>query len=195
MTTTLAVIAIVLTVGLGVVVFLLISAQVETFRSLKQIREQAGLIDRATPIDLGEARDLPASAVGLPARLDDETRALVLFLSDKCFVCRSIAVGLRGTLPPGLWLVLDPGTAPADADIAPELGFRPDDVIVDRGRTIMKSIGILLTPLVVVVEHGRLRRASGITSTRQVYEMVGALVPADTTTIHSLDSDHEGMRA
>jgi hypothetical protein len=195
MTTTLAVVAIVLTAGLGVVVFLLVSAQVETFRGLKQIREQAGLIDRATPVDLGEARGLPASAVGLPARLDSETSALVLFLSDKCFVCRSIAAGLQGTLPPGLWLVLDPGTAPAGADIAPELGFRPDDVIVDQGRTIMKSIGILLTPLVVVVEHGRLRRASGITSTRQVYEMVGALVPVDTTTIHSLDSDHEGMRA
>ena len=195
MTTTLAVAALVLTVGLGVVVFLLISAQVETFRSLKQIREQAGLIDRATPVDLGEARDLPASAAGLPTALDDETSAIVLFLSDKCFVCRSIAAGMRGTLPPGVWLVLDPGSAPEGADIAPELGFDPADVIVDRGRTIMKNIGILLTPLVVVVEHGRLRRASGITSTRQVYEMVGALVPVDTTTIHSLDSDHEGMRA
>ncbi|MEU8704356.1 hypothetical protein [Streptomyces sp. NPDC048565] len=196
MSIALPVIAIILALFLGGCTLLLLGSQVELFRSLQQVREQAGLLDRATPVDLGGARGLRASEVGLPTGLDTETSALVLFLSDKCFVCRSIAAGLQGALPPGVWLVLDPGSAGPDAQLAPALGFNAEDekVVVDPERKIMKAIGTLGTPLVLAVEHGRITRASGITSTRQVYELAGSALPQRA---HP-ESDHvkqEGMMA
>ena len=194
MSTPLAVTALVLVIGLAAVTFLLLGAQVEMFRNLTQLREQAGLSDRPTPVSLGKARGTRASDVGLPAALDDETSAVVLFLSDKCFVCRSIAAGLAGTLPHGVWLVLDPGTAPRDAQLSPTLGFDTDDVTIDPDRTIMKRIGIESTPLTIVVEHGRLARASGITSTRQLYETVGATVPTYVQ-LQAHESAQEGISA
>ncbi|MQA84601.1 MAG: hypothetical protein GEV03_08260 [Streptosporangiales bacterium] len=172
-----AVVALVLGTCLGVLLFLLLGAQVEMFRGLEQVREQAGLIDRVTPVDLGKVRGLAPSEVGLPATLDTEISAVVLFLSDKCVVCRSIAASLDGTIPRGLWLVLEPGTAPRDAELSQELGFDPDDVIIDWGREITHRIGIEATPLGVVVENGRLSRAATIPSSRQLYEFLGAARP------------------
>jgi hypothetical protein len=55
---------------------------------------------------LEKARD-PASTASTLRQLGSAGSALVLFLSDRCGTCRSLAVGLGRHLPPGLWVVLE----------------------------------------------------------------------------------------
>ena len=106
MTTVMLVLVGLLAVGLCI----LLGAFAELFHQVQQIRAQLGMVDRATPLDLGAKRDALASSVGLPAALDDAGEAMVLFLSNRCTTCRAIAHELDGTVPPGLWIVAEPVT-------------------------------------------------------------------------------------
>ena len=106
MTTVLLVLLSLLAFGLCI----LLGALVELFNQVQQIRTQLGMVDRATPLDLGAKRDALASTVGLPAVLDDTGDAMVLFLSNRCTTCRAIAHELDGTVPPGVWIVAEPVT-------------------------------------------------------------------------------------
>jgi hypothetical protein len=157
---------------LGVLVVLLLGSQVEMYRDIAQIREYAGLIDRPIPIELGSSKGVKPSEVGLPEHLDSATSAVVLFLSDRCATCRSIASAFGGVVPQGVQLVIEPGSAPPGAALAQSYGFRSDQVIVDWGRRITDRIGIEVTPAGIVVEQGRLVSASTLPSTRQVYSLM-----------------------
>lgn len=167
----------------GAVVFLLFGAQIELFRTVRQIRDYAGLIDRPEPVSLGAAEGTAPSDYGLPAYLDSAHRAVVLFLSDKCATCRSIAAALDGALPRGVVVVIDPGPS-AVADLTVAFQLDPDRTVVDAGRTVMTALGLNITPLGVVVREGRLVQASTLPSTRHFYALLetansgsGALEP------------------
>ncbi|ACU74552.1 hypothetical protein Caci_5694 [Catenulispora acidiphila DSM 44928] len=158
---------------LGVVVFLLFGAQIELFRTVEQIRDYAGLIDRPEPVSLGAAVGTAPSDYGLPAYLDSAHRAVVLFLSDKCATCRSIAAALDGALPRGVVVVIDAGPN-GTPDLTLAFQLDPERTVVDAGRTIMDALGLNITPLGVVVQDGRLVRASTLPSTRQLYTLIEA---------------------
>jgi len=162
----------VLVVLVGALALLLLGAQVEMYRGLEQLRDYAGLIDRPTPVDLGRVAGQRPSEVGLPVWLDSATRAVVLFLSDKCATCRSIAAALEGSLPPGLVIVVDPGTADAPEELSLTYELDPQKTVIDLDRRIMRRLGQEITPLGLVVENGRLARASTVPSTRQLYTLL-----------------------
>ncbi len=98
----------VLTVIVAVIAFslvVLLSAQVELFRDMKQVRELTGMIDRPFPLDLGVMRGHSPADLGLPTKT-----GAILILSDKCATCRSLAAALDGAVPPHLQIVLsNPG--------------------------------------------------------------------------------------
>ena len=101
---------------LGALVFLLLGAQVEMYRTIEQLREHSGLIDQSIPISLSRVGSRPSS-VGLPGPLDSAVRGVVLLLSDKCATCRSIAASLDGALPQDLVLVVEPDQPGEPSDL------------------------------------------------------------------------------
>jgi hypothetical protein len=152
---------------LGTLVLLLLGSQVEMYRTIEQLREYSGLVDQPMPLDL--PADRTPSRVGLPATLDTAVRGVVLLLSDRCGTCRSIAASLDGTAHPDLTLVVEPGPG---ADGAGELALNyrldPERTVIDRDGRIASGLGLKVTPAAVVIEHGRMTRASSVPSTRQL---------------------------
>lgn len=170
MTTILLVLVILLGIGLCI----LLGALVELFHQVQQIRSQLGMVDRATPLELGVKRDSLASAVGLPATLDDAGDAIVLFLSNRCTTCRAIAQELDGKVPPGVWIVAEPVTGDDhEAEVFLQ-EFRLDGgrALVDRESQIAEQLDLNVTPSAIFIENGRLRRAQTVPSSRQLSSML-----------------------
>lgn len=159
---------------LGAMMFVLLGAQVELFRQVQQIREFLDLEDRPAQLDLGKAQGLPASAVGLPAPLDDARSAMVLFLTNKCATCRSIGASLKGALPQAMWLIVESLTSDdADGDaFVEEFQLASGRTLVDPGGRIAARLGLDITPSAVFVEDGRLRAAKTVPSSRQMFAML-----------------------
>ncbi|MDQ3151409.1 MAG: hypothetical protein M3R63_06740 [Actinomycetota bacterium] len=174
---------------LTIVVLVLLSAQVEMYRNLEQLRIQSGLIDRAVPVDLGESKGRQPSSFGLPSHLDLEVSALVLFLSDKCAACRSIVAGLGGTVPSEVFLVIDPGVAGRDSELT--VGIPPGETtaLVDWESSIASAVGITATPTGVIVANGRVSHAATLPSTREFFAMLGSVkaVKAETRRVTSVE--------
>jgi len=170
MTTVLLVLLSLLAFGLCI----LLGALVELFNQVQQIRTQLGMVDRATPLDLGAKRDALASTVGLPAVLDDTGDAMVLFLSNRCTTCRAIAHELDGTVPPGVWIVAEPVTGDDQEAEAFLQEFRLDGgrALVDRQTQIAEQLDLNVTPTAIFIENGRLRRAQTVPSSRQLSAML-----------------------
>ncbi|MEU8247508.1 hypothetical protein [Nonomuraea sp. NPDC048916] len=167
----------------GALVFLLLGSQVEMYRSIAQLRELSGLIDRPNTIDLAGAVGGRPSAFGLPKQLDEATGAVVLFLSDKCGTCRSIAAALHGDMPEGLWLVLDPANPVAEAELSLTYDFDLDRVLVDGDHTVAEALNVAVTPAAVVIRDGRVTRGTTIPSSRQLFTLLENIQPAGPTDI------------
>ena len=157
---------------LAALVFLLLGAQIEMFRSLEQLREYAGAIDRPIRIELGDAMGEKPSLYGLPEALDFASSAVLVFLSDKCGTCRTIAAALAGNMPAGLTVVVDAGGAGSPEDLVVTHGLDPSRTIIDHDRQIISRLGIDITPSGLVIENGRLVRATTVPSTRQLYTIL-----------------------
>jgi len=159
---------------LGALVFVQLGALVELFRQVQQIREFLDLEDRPAQLDLGKARGLPASAVGLPTPLDDARSAVVLFLSNKCATCRSIGAALKGAVPQTMWLVVESlSSDDADADaFVQEFQLSGERTLVDPAGRIAARLGLDITPSAIVVEDGRLHQAKTVPSSRQMFAML-----------------------
>jgi hypothetical protein len=154
---------------LCVVVLILAFAVVEQFHQLDQIRVFLDLQDRPSAIDLGSSKGMKPSEVGLPAALDGLDRGLVLFLSNRCGTCRTIAANLSGgAIPVNLTLVVE---SPEDDSpwIVDEFALGLERVVVDDDNRISGSLGINISPSGVRIESGRLVSASTIPTVRQLY--------------------------
>lgn len=178
---------------LTMVVLVLLSAQVEMYRNLEQLRIQSGLIDRAVPVDLGESKGQRPSSFGLSSHLDLEVSALVLFLSDKCAVCRSIIAGLGGAVPTEVFIVIDPGTATRDSKLTIGIPVDESNALVDWESSIGRAVGITATPTGVVVVNGRFSHAATLPSTREFFAMLGSVKSVDSNT-HRLTSAERKTR-
>lgn len=155
---------------LALFVFILFGALLEMFRDVRQLRDVAGILDRPLNIDIGEVKGTNPSVYGLPPLLNSASSAIVLFLSERCATCRSIAAGFERELPSGLWLVVDSGrrsngSSPLDLETLKE---RDSDerVIVDVGNTIASRIGLETTPVGFRIENGVFVNATTIPSVR-----------------------------
>lgn len=152
---------------LGVLLLLLLGSHIEMYKTVEQLREYSGLVDRPTPLDLPEERT--PSRVGLPAELDSAVASVVLLLSNRCSTCRSIAADLSGAINPDLTIVVEPGGVGDDADgIAVVHQLDPERTIIDRDGEISQRLAIKTTPAAIVIENGQFVRASTVPSTRQL---------------------------
>ncbi|MDI6103372.1 hypothetical protein QLQ12_32660 [Actinoplanes sp. NEAU-A12] len=159
---------------LGVLTLLLLGSQVEMYRTIEQLREFGGLVDRPVPLDLPKNRT--PSKAGLPAELDTTVRAVVLLLSDRCGTCRALAGSLDGAVNEDLYLIVEPGTGVDGAsELALTYRLDPARTVIDETGDISSGVGIRVTPAAIVIENGRMTRASTVPSTRQLTDILSTV--------------------
>jgi len=161
---------------LALLVFVLFGALVELFRDVRQVRDVLGVLDRPLEVDLGGIAGTAPSEHGLPAALDAEASALVLFLSEKCATCRVLAAAVGASLPAGLWVVLEARSAESATAFLDSHGMSPATcggrLVVDVEGRIAASVGLDTTPVGFRVEEGRLTRATTVPSTRYLFSVL-----------------------
>jgi hypothetical protein len=155
---------------LALLLAILFAALVEMFRDIRQMRDALGILDRPLPVDIGSVAGTRPGSYGLPRALDSAGSAIVLFLSDRCATCHSLAAGLARPLPAGLWLVLaakDPAAAGSFLDrFGLDGGAAQERITVDVEEEIARRIGLHTTPVGFRVENGVLTSATTIPSSR-----------------------------
>jgi hypothetical protein len=155
---------------IGAVVFIQFGAMIEMFEQIKQMRIYLDMVDKPTVLDLGASQGLLASGVGLPAVLDSTPRAAVLFLSNKCETCRTLAAALDGgALPPHLWLVVVPVLSGDASQFLEDFRLYGDRILVDADHAITDAIGLDITPSAITLEAGRMVEAHTVPTVRQLY--------------------------
>jgi hypothetical protein len=166
----LATVALIAVAVLALLVTVLFGALVEMYRDVRQMRDAIGILDRPLAVDIGRVAGSHPSEHGLPRALDSAASALVLFLSEQCNTCRSIAAALERPLPQGLWIVVEArsaSTAEAFVDAYRLDGSAMDGrVLVDVEGAIAARIGLDTSPVGFRVEHGRLTTATTVPSSR-----------------------------
>lgn len=165
-----AAIALIAVAVLGLLVAVLFAALVEMYRDIRQVRDAVGILDRPLNVELGAVAGTRPSEHGLPAALDSAASAVVLFLSDRCGTCHSLATSLARPLPSGLWIVVEGrNRASADAFVeryALSTGVSEGQVLIDRDGEIAERIGLQTTPVGFRVERGILTEATSVPSSR-----------------------------
>ena len=161
---------------LALLVFVLCGVVFELFRDVRQLRDAAGILDRPLDVDIGAVTGTRPGSYGLPEGLDSAQAALVLFLSDRCGTCRSIAAGLERRLPPMLWIVLEaqsPDSAAkfvASYDMSSMIG--DGRLVLDVDGAIAGRIGLDITPVGFRVEGGRFVNATTVPSRRYLLSIL-----------------------
>lgn len=161
--------------------FLLFGALAEAYRDIRQIREHANVVDKSTPVDLGQAYNQVPSRVGLHPDLDSAARAVVVYVDKRCGTCRMIVSSLNGGVPRGVWLVVIAENTQAAYEWLAEAAISPDSepgrrVIITTADQVERHLGQGLTPLAIEIENGRLTGARTVPSVRQFYSMVPTLI-------------------
>jgi hypothetical protein len=155
---------------LALLVFVLFGALLELYRDVRQLRDVAGILDRPLNVDVGPVTGTRPSTHGLPAALDSAASAIVLFLSERCGTCRSLAAGFEKPLPVGLWVVLEARDVPSAAAFLESYGLTAVTsdrrVVVDVAGEIAGRIGLNTTPVGFRVENGVLTSATTVPSSR-----------------------------
>jgi hypothetical protein len=164
---------------LALIVFVFGGVCLEMFRDVRQLRDISGILDKPLHVDIGPVAQTPPSQYGLPPELDSEPSALVLFLSERCGPCRSIAASFDGSvkgLPAGLWIVLEGRSdevATQFLNSCPLKGMTTDGrVLIDFGGNIARRIGLDTSPVGFRVENGRITAATTIPSSRYLFSIL-----------------------
>lgn len=161
---------------LAAVVFVQFGALVEMFNQLQQVRRHLDMFDMPNQIDLGAAQGLRASAIGLPAELDDAEHAMVLFLSNKCQTCFTLARALAGgALPPSLWLVVVPVSGGDASEFVREYQLFGERILVDEEERIVSRLGMDVTPAAVIMKAGHVQEAHTVPTARQLFAALSSV--------------------
>ena len=151
--------------GLSVVTFILVLAQIELHRNLESLRQEAGFYDHPEVFNVTALQVSSPSFYGLPVALDKADNHIVLFLSDGCSTCRSIASAISGSRIPAVTLVLESKGDVASLSSAYDLtGF---DYLIDVDHSIAGRLGIVASPLALMLKDGRIDSAQSVPSVRQ----------------------------
>jgi hypothetical protein len=161
-------------VALALVVVVCAAALVEVFRQLAELRRTLNLQDQAIPLNLrsGEFR---ADEIGLPPELALEPKSIVVFLSEKCATCLTIAEAFRGGSPATVWFVLP--SPPRPAGLLATLAHSAPRVVVDEYDEIANNLGLHVTPAVLTTFYGEITRAQAVASPRQVLGLIPTVAP------------------
>ncbi len=151
---------------------LLLGAQIELFRDLAQIREATGAIDTPAPLDISPVLGSKLTDIGFPETIEFGDRGIVLFLSDRCATCRTIARDIAGKDLSGLAVVLIRDSLPNGATAPSRYNWRNDRIVIDSGGSLSAAAGIDTTPAAVLIESRAIRGASSIPSTRALYRVI-----------------------
>jgi hypothetical protein len=162
---------------LAIVNFLMFGALVELFRDVRQLRDIVGVLDRPLHLGIGRVAGTAPSLYGLPGALDSTNSAVVLFLSDKCSTCRTLAASLEGrSLPLGLWVIVEAATENAAQAFVETLGLNTQQadgrVLVDVDGAIASRIGLDTTPVGFQITNGRVVEATTVPSVRYFQSIV-----------------------
>lgn len=161
---------------LALIVFVLCGVVYELFRDVRQLRDAAGILDRPLNVELGAVAGTRPSSYGLPEALDSTATALIVFLSDRCGTCRSLAAGFGSHLPPGLWVVLEARSADSAAKFVASYGLSQmaegGRFMVDPAGVIAGRIGLDVTPVGFRVEDGTIVNATTIPSKRYLFSIL-----------------------
>jgi hypothetical protein len=185
MSTTLAVLFTVGVTVLAVLVALCCGALLEVFRQLESIRVITNLDDHAIPLEL-RGHGTATASFGFPVPLEDVPEAILVFLSGKCSTCRTIATAFKSGAPANVWFVLEVDNEASRQTLMQLLLSSAERVIWDRESQFADTIGLDVMPSVISVEYGRLARAYGVSSVKQVLDLVPAALPAQTMRPHSI---------
>ena len=173
---TLAMVAIAL---LAILVFVLSGALLEMFKDIRQLRDVSGILDRPLDVDVGRVAGTKPSEYGLPAALDSAASAIVLFLSDRCGTCRSIAASFDSSMkapPPGLWIVLEGRTDDSVKEFLNSCALKhmtsDGRVMIDVMGDIARRMGLDTSPVGFRVEKGALTSATTVPSTRYLVSIL-----------------------
>jgi hypothetical protein len=171
-----ATIAVVAVGVLALLVFVLFGALLELYRDVRQLRDVAGILDRPLDVDIGPAAGARPSVYGLPPQIDEQPAAFVLFLSVKCGTCNALAASFNGSPPPGLWVVVEAGSADEAASFLDLYRLArhavSGRVVVDLAGQIARRIGLTMTPVGFRVADGRLTTATTVPSSRYLVSVL-----------------------
>jgi hypothetical protein len=163
---------------LSLLMFVMFSVLVELFRDVRQMRDAIGILDRPLTIDIGAVTGERPSSYGLPRQLDDERFALLLFLSDRCATCRVLAASMGGTLPAGLWIIVEAATSQAAEEFIETyrmtLSLGSGRVYVDPAGAIADRLGLKTTPAGYRIENGVFKDAGTVPSMRYLATILPA---------------------
>jgi len=155
---------------LALLVALLFAALVEMYRDIRQVRDALGILDRPLNVDIGEAAGARPSQFGLPRALDSAGSALVLFLTERCATCHTVAAGLPKPLPPALWVVFEARSEESAAALLERFGLTEfvahGHVITDVEGEITGRLDLHIAPAGFRVEDGFFTYATSVPSTR-----------------------------
>lgn len=180
---------------LALLVFVLSGAVLELNRDVRQLREVAGILDRPLDVELGAVAGARPSRYGLPAALDSVASAIVLFLSDRCGTCHSLAAGFDGSLPAGLWVVLEARSPDSAEEFLAKYALTQTTTAgrlsVDVAENVARRIGLRTTPVAFRVESGRLISATTVPSRRYLT----SILPGSVRLEQPLPSPRKGRKA
>jgi hypothetical protein len=161
-------------VAVTFVVAVCAAALIEVFRQLAELRIALNLQDEAIPLSL-RAGELSTNEIGLPTALAAEPRTIVVFLSQKCATCLTIAEAFRGGSPVTVWFVLP--SPPAPTGLLETLVHSNERVVVDENDEIADKLGLHVTPCVLTTSYGEITRAQAVSSPRQVLGLIPTVLP------------------
>jgi hypothetical protein len=161
-------------VALTLLLVVCAAALVEVFRQLAELRRTLNLQDQAIPLNL-KSGEFRTDEIGLPPELAVEPRSIVVFLSEKCATCLTIAEAFRGGSPATVWFVLP--SPPEPVGLLATLADSARRVVVDEYDEIANRLGLHVTPAVLSISYGEITRAQAVASPRQVLGLIPTVTP------------------
>lgn len=153
----------------SVLLLLLFGATVELHRQVLQLRHHAGMVDNARPVEFDAG--VLATTLPVPAahRVDDDSRLVLLILSDGCTTCFDIAQHLATTKPDRVLALIEGHTLEDALLFLHRFGLDlGDDIAYDEAGQTAKRLGIIVTPAAVKFEGRTPIAATTVPSARQL---------------------------
>lgn len=140
-------------VVITVILALLFGALVELYRQVQNIQDQT--IGAPTEIDVRIGAEIPENIITerFGAEADESTRHAILFLSDSCATCYTIARELprRQSLPLAVMIVA-PSKSTADEWLSRARLSDYPGVFYDANRQVAEHFGVSVSPSVLLFE-------------------------------------------
>jgi len=160
-------------VVLALLVGCLFAALVEMFRQLEQLRENVGIADTARAIEFLRSYPLADLGISVPEDGAQIDRAAIVFLSDSCTTCASVAKSIPRKHTPRLRVVLHSYDEHAAQGWLSSLGLDAlNTVQFDPTRSAALALGVTVVPCVVKFEDGHAVSAHTMPSGRLVKPLV-----------------------